>query len=93
MDMAVKVKIPSPLRQAVGGQSELEVNASNVVGVLEELDRHFPGFRARLVDEKGNLRRFITFYINGEDIRLKEGLATPLNDGDEVLILPAVAGG
>jgi len=91
--MAVKVKIPGPLRRTLDGRSEVRVRASDVGGIVEELEKQFPGIKARLLDEQGKLRRFITFYVNGEDIRLKAGLATPVKDGDEVLILPTVAGG
>jgi len=91
--MAVKVKIPTQLRTAAGGESELEVDGGTVREVLDALfDRHGE-LRDRLSDGDGGLRRFVNVYVDGEDIRFTDGLATPVGDGDEVQILPAVAGG
>jgi molybdopterin synthase sulfur carrier subunit len=91
--MAVKVKIPTQLRTAAGGESELEVDGGTVGEVLDALfDRHGE-LRDRLSDGDGGLRRFVNVYVDGEDIRFTDGLETPVGDGDEVQILPAVAGG
>jgi sulfur-carrier protein len=91
--MAVKVKIPTQLRTAAGGESELEVDGGTVGEVLDALfDRHGE-LRDRLSDGDGGLRRFVNVYVDGEDIRFTDGLETPVDDGDEVQILPAVAGG
>ena len=91
--MAVKVKIPTQLRTAAGGESELEVEGGTVGEVLDALfDRHGE-LRDRLSDGDGGLRRFVNVYVDGEDIRFTDGLETPVGDGDEVQILPAVAGG
>ena len=90
---AVKVKIPTQLRTAAGGESELEVQGGTVGEVLDALfDRHGE-LRDRLSDDNGGLRRFVNVYVEGEDIRFGEGLETAVSDGDEVQILPAVAGG
>ena len=90
---AVKVKIPTQLRTAAGGESELEVEGATVGEVLDALfDRHGE-LRDRLSDDNGGLRRFVNVYVDGEDIRFGEGLETTVADGDEVQILPAVAGG
>jgi sulfur-carrier protein len=91
--MAVKVKIPTQLRTAAGGESELEVEGGTVREVLDALfDRHGE-LRDRLSDGNGGLRRFVNVYVDGEDIRFTDGLETTVADGDEVQILPAVAGG
>jgi molybdopterin synthase sulfur carrier subunit len=91
--MAVKVKIPTQLRTAAGGESQLEVDGGTVGEVLDALfDRHGE-LRDRLSDGDGGLRRFVNVYVDGEDIRFTDGLETPVGDGDEVQILPAVAGG
>jgi sulfur-carrier protein len=91
--MAVRVKIPTQLRAAAGGESELELDGSTVGEVLAALyDRHGE-LRDRLSDDTGGLRRFVNVYVDGEDIRFTDGLATPVADGQEVQVLPAVAGG
>ena len=91
--MAVRVKIPTQLRAATGGAGELEVPGGTVGEVLDALfDRHGE-LRDRLSDGDGALRRFVNVYVDGEDIRFTEGLATTVADGNEVQILPAVAGG
>ena len=91
--MAVKVKIPTQLRASAGGESELEVDGATVGEVLDALfDRHGE-LRDRLSDGDGALRRFVNVYVDGEDIRFTDGLDTPVADGREVQILPAVAGG
>jgi len=92
--MAIKVKVPTPLRTLTGGQPEVRVNgASNVQELIEHLERDHQGFKERLCDEEGELRRFINIYVRGEDIRFMQGLATPLKEDDEVSIVPAVSGG
>ena len=91
--MAVKVKIPTQLRTAAGGESELQVEGGTVGEVLDAVfDRHGE-LRDRLSDGDGGLRRFVNVYVDGEDIRFGEGLDTTVADGNEVQILPAVAGG
>jgi MoaD family protein len=91
--MAVTVKIPTQLREAAGGQAETEVEGSTVGEVLDALFQQFTDLRERLSDHDGRLRRFVNVYVGGEDIRFGDGLDTPVADGDEVQILPAVAGG
>jgi MoaD family protein len=91
--MAVKVKIPTQLRAAAGGESELQLDGGTVGEVLDALfDRHGE-LRDRLSDGDGGLRRFVNVYVDGEDIRFTDGLQTPVADGQEVQVLPAVAGG
>lgn len=89
----VKVNIPAPLRGLLEGKAELEIEATNVKDVINELIKLNPEFKERLLDDSGNLRRFINIYVNGEDIRFTGGLETLLKDGDDVSIIPAVAGG
>ena len=91
--MAVKVKIPTQLRTAAGGESELQVEGGTVGEVLDALFERHGELRDRLSDDNGGLRRFVNVYVDGEDIRFADGLDTTVADGDEVQILPAVAGG
>jgi len=91
--MSVTVKIPTQLRGVTGGEAETAVDEASTVGeVLDGLYDRFDGLRDRIAED-GGLRRFVNVYVGGEDIRFMDGLETPVNDGDEVTILPAVAGG
>lgn len=91
--MAVTVKIPTQLRSAAGGETETQVEGATVGDVLNGLYERHGELRERLSDEDGSLRRFVNVYVAGEDIRFLEGLQTPVADGSELTILPAVAGG
>lgn len=91
--MAVKVLIPTPLQKFTRDQSTIDCEGGSIAELLDALDQDFPGIKARLCDEQGNLRRFINFYVNSEDIRFLDGANTALKPGDEVSIVPAVAGG
>lgn len=91
--MAIKVRIPTPLQKLTANASEVAVDGNSLAEVLKNLDVKFPGFKDRLYDEKGMLRRFINFYVNDEDVRFLDGDKTPIKDGDEVSIVPAIAGG
>ncbi len=91
--MSVKVRIPTPLRSTTDGASEVQVQPASVGTVLDELEGRFPGIKGRLRDESGQVRRFVNLFVNGEDVRFLDGLNTPLNAGDELSIIPAVAGG
>jgi len=90
--LSVVVKIPAQLRALTGGEGETEVEGSSVGEALEALYDRYDGLRDRITED-GELRRFVNVYVGGEDIRFGEGLDTALSDGDEVTILPAVAGG
>ena len=90
--MAVTVKIPTQLRAATGGESEVVVEGSTVGEALDAVFDAHDGLRERIT-QNGDLRRFVNVYVSGEDIRFTEGLETEITDGDEVTILPAVAGG
>ena len=90
--MGVTVKIPAQLRAATGGETELSVDGSTVGEALDAVFAQHGELRERITDS-GELRRFVNVYVSGEDIRFQDGLETPISDGDEVTILPAVAGG
>ncbi len=91
--MAVSVLIPTPMRKQTNERDTVEVNAGTIATMVAELTALFPGIEKRLVDDKGDLRRFINFYVNEEDIRFLDGKDTPIKDGDAVSIVPAIAGG
>lgn len=91
--MSVQVLIPTPLQQFTANEAVVELNAVDVNQLIQALDARFPGLKARLCDDSGKLRRFLNIYVNNEDIRFLENQATPLKEGDEVSIIPAVAGG
>jgi molybdopterin synthase sulfur carrier subunit len=90
--MSVTVKIPAQLRAATGGDGEIEVEGTPVGEALDAVFDQHDGLRERITQD-GDLRRFVNVYVSGEDIRFQDGLDTAVNDGDEVTILPAVAGG
>lgn len=89
----IKVRIPTPLRPLTKGQGEVETKGSSIEEMIATLDQAHPGLKGRLCDEKGELRRFVNIYVNEEDIRFLKGKDTVLKDGDEVSIVPAIAGG
>ncbi len=91
--MSVKVLIPTPLQKFTNDQSILECDGKTIAELIEALEKNCPGIKARLCDESGQPRRFLNLYVNSEDIRFLEGTDTPLKEGDEVSIVPAVAGG
>ncbi len=91
--MAIKVLIPTPLQKFTNDQAVIECDGATIAELIEQLEVKCPGIKARLCDDKGVPRRFLNFYVNEEDIRFLENTETPLKDGDEVSIVPAVAGG
>jgi molybdopterin synthase sulfur carrier subunit len=91
--MPVKVRIPTPLRKLTNEAELVEVKAGTIGTAIAELQSQYPGIKDRLVDESGGIRRFVNVYVNEEDIRFLENLETTLKDGDEVSIIPAIAGG
>ena len=91
--MGVMVRIPTPLRRMTNGLDKLEMNESTLSNMIDELETNYPGFRERLIDDNGDLRYFVNIYVNGEDVRFLDGLDTQTNSGDEISIVPAVAGG
>ena len=91
--MSIQVRIPTPLQKLTQSKSEVSAQGKSVKEILASLEKQYPGFKERLYDEKGSLRRFINFYVNNEDIRFLKGESTPIKEGDEVSIVPAIAGG
>jgi molybdopterin synthase sulfur carrier subunit len=91
--MAVHVRIPTPLRKLTHDLELVEVAPGTIAGAITELQRMFPGIAERLIDEKGEVRRFVNVYVNEEDIRFLENQDTKIKDGDEISIIPAIAGG
>ena len=91
--MSVIVRIPTTLRPIAGGQSEVKVEGATLAEVLDGLDGAHPGFRDRLLDDQGALRRFVNVFVADDDVRYLQGLDTPVPDGETVSIIPAVAGG
>jgi molybdopterin converting factor small subunit len=90
--MAIEVRIPTILRTYTDGQKAVDARGDNLAGLIEDLEANHPGIRERLIDGE-DLRRFVNVYINDEDVRFIGGLEAPLTDGDQVTVLPAVAGG
>jgi sulfur-carrier protein len=91
--MAKKVRIPTPLRKLTNNEEVVEINGSTIDEAITELQARYPGIKERLLDETGSVRRFVNVYVNEEDIRFLQNQKTPLKDGDEISIIPAIAGG
>ncbi len=91
--MAKKVRIPTPLRKLTNNEEVVEVDAGTIGAAITELQSRYPGIKERLMDESGQVRRFVNVYVNEEDIRFLKNQDTPLKDGDEISIIPAIAGG
>lgn len=91
--MAVKVRIPTPLQKLTANQAEVQCQAASIDDMLGDLEKQHPGIKERICDEKGKLRRFVNIYVNEEDIRFLQGQETKLKDGDDISIIPAIAGG
>ena len=91
--MSIMVRIPTPLRRVTNGQDKVQVNGDSVGAIIGELDSQFPGLTERLCDEQGELRNFVNIYVNGEDVRFLDGINSATAEGDEISIVPAVAGG
>ncbi len=91
--MAVRVRIPTPLRKFTGGQESVSVEGNSVAAIIDSLESGHPGLRERICEDDGSIRRFVNVYINGDDIRFLDNLESAVKDGDEVSIVPAIAGG
>lgn len=91
--MSVTVRIPTPLRKLTNDLDVVSGDGGTLVACIDGLDSQFPGLKERILDDSGQLRRFVNVYVNGEDVRFQQGIETALNAGDEVSIVPAVAGG
>lgn len=91
--MPVKVRIPTPLMKLTNNQAEISAEGETIADILNNLESQFAGIKERICEENGTPRRFINIYLNEEDIRFLEGEKTPIKDGDEISIIPAIAGG
>jgi molybdopterin synthase sulfur carrier subunit len=91
--MTVKVRIPTPLRKLTAEKAEVETGGGTIREIVDDLEKQFPGFKERMCDDNGELRRFVNVYVGEEDIRFLDGLDTKIPEGELVSIIPAVAGG
>ena len=91
--MSVTVRIPTPLRTLTKGSEEVTAAGATVGDVVEDLEKQYPGVKSRLCDDKGEVRRFVNIFLADEDIRFLQGLQTPVKEGDQISIVPAIAGG
>jgi molybdopterin synthase sulfur carrier subunit len=91
--MSVRVRVPTPLRRFTGGAEEVAVSGATVAALVEDLEKNHPGIKERICDEEGKVRRFVNIFVNGDDIRFLSNLETAIKEGDEVSIVPAIAGG
>ena len=91
--MSVKVRIPTPLRKLTNGQDEVSAEGKTVKDVIDHMERNYPGLKERICEGDGKLRRFVNIYVNDEDIRFKNNIDTGLKTGDDISIIPAIAGG
>ena len=91
--MATSIRIPTPLRKLTNEQEVVQAEGSNIQEILDHLDTTYPGLKERICDEEGNVRRFVNIFINDEDIRFLDEKTTAVKDGDEISIVPAIAGG
>lgn len=91
--MSAQVRIPTPLRRFTGGAEAVSADGATVGALVDSIESNHPGIKERLCDEAGEVRRFVNIFVNGEDIRFVNNLDTPVNEGDEVSIVPAIAGG
>jgi molybdopterin synthase sulfur carrier subunit len=89
----VQVRVPTPLRRYTAGNGAVEADGSTVAALVDDLEKRYPGMKDRICDEAGQVRRFVNIFVNGEDIRFLKHLDTPLKAGDELSIVPAIAGG
>jgi molybdopterin synthase sulfur carrier subunit len=91
--MSIKVRIPQPLQKLTGGKDLVEASGGSIKELVDDLEKSFPGIKGRICDDSGKLRRFINIYVNEEDVRFLKGDATIIKEGDEISIIPAIAGG
>ncbi len=90
---SVKVRIPTPLRKITNDLEEVEATGANITEIIDDLEGNYPGLKERICEDDGTLRRFVNIYLNDEDIRFADNMTTALKDGDELSIIPAIAGG
>lgn len=91
--MSMRVRVPTPLRKFTQGADEVNAQGSTMRTLMDDLEQNYPGIKERICDEAGKVRRFVNVYVNGDDIRFLQNLETSLKDGDNISIVPAIAGG
>ncbi len=91
--MSVRVRVPTPLRKFTKGADEVDAQGNNIRSIVEDLEKNYPGIKERICDDSGKVRRFVNVYVNGDDIRFLQNLETALKEGDNISIVPAIAGG
>ena len=91
--MGVSVRIPTPLRKITDGKSEVDAAGGNISQIIDNMEQSYPGIKQKLCDESGAMRKFLNIYLNDEDIRFMDGLATEVREGDTLSLIPAIAGG
>lgn len=91
--MGIKVRIPTPLRKLTNGESEVEANGADISELIDDLEKSYPGIKSKLCEENGNVRKFLNIYLNDDDIRFMDSLATEVREGDNISLIPAIAGG
>lgn len=91
--MSVRVRVPTPLRKLTQGADEVDAQGNTIRSIVEDLEKNYPGIKERICDETGKVRRFVNVYVNGDDIRFLQNLETALKEGDNISIVPAIAGG
>jgi len=91
--MSARVRVPTPLRKYTGGSDEVDATGQTISGLLNDLEQNFPGIKERILDDRGQVRRFVNVYVNGDDIRFLNNMDTAVKDGDHISIVPAIAGG
>ena len=91
--MSVRVRVPTPLRKFTNGADEVAAQGSNIKALVDDLEKTYPGIKERICDETGKVRRFVNVYVNGDDIRFLQNLETAVKEGDNISIVPAIAGG
>ena len=91
--MEVRVRVPTPLRRFTGGKDEIAAEGASLRAIVDNLETRHPGLKERLLDDKGEIRRFVNIYLNGDDVRFLDQLNSKVKDGDEISIVPAIAGG
>lgn len=91
--MSVRVRVPTPLRKYTQGADEVAAQGASIKSMVDDLETHYPGIKERICDETGKVRRFVNVFVNGEDIRFLQNMETSLKEGDNISIVPAIAGG
>jgi len=87
------VLVPTPLRRLTNGQAKVDASGSDIASVLQSVNEQFPGFDEKLIDDEGNVKRFINVFLNNDEIRSLQGMQTPVSENDSISIVPAMAGG